>query len=464
MNGKKPRAQSCGNKRIVFKTSRSLDFSSEKELTAQIGHKKEHWPAVVVKELVDNALDACEEAGVPPQITVTVEPTKIVVEDNGPGIPPETVGGVIDFDVRMSSREAYAAPDRGAQGNALKTVVNMPFVLDEQSGSVLIETRGESHRLRVSADRVRQRPVVDHERKPSAVRIGTRVEVVWPNSARLILEEARPRIVQIVDGFGWLNPHAAIRANVLGTALSHDPVAPPTWSKWSSHDPTSAHWYSLEHFERLIAAHVTHDRDRGDDRTVRDFVSQFEGLARSAKQKEVLDATRLVRVSLSALADDRNIRSDRAGNLLDAMKRSTKPVKPARLGIIGEELLRRRYEAAGADLDSFQYARRADSNADGVPCVLEVAFGWVPDGTARRRDVAGVNWSPALSGIPFRELGSSGINADAFLAQAHVSSYDPVIVFIHYVSPVVRFLDRGKASVVLDDAEHDESEALDGDE
>src|SRR5579864_7026577 len=44
-----------------------------------------------VKEAVDNSLDACEEAGILPNVTVVIEATgpnryKIGVQDNGPGI------------------------------------------------------------------------------------------------------------------------------------------------------------------------------------------------------------------------------------------------------------------------------------------------------------------------------------------------------------------------------------------
>src|SRR5512144_1406503 len=43
-----------------------------------------------VKEAVDNSLDACEEAGIVPEIWVHIEPTgnnrfKVSVQDNGPG-------------------------------------------------------------------------------------------------------------------------------------------------------------------------------------------------------------------------------------------------------------------------------------------------------------------------------------------------------------------------------------------
>src|SRR6266542_560637 len=83
--------------RETFRTSRLLDFLSQKELIAQTGHRPEAWPLVVLKELVDNAIDACEDAGTPPRIHVQVDKTGITVTDNGPGIPAETVAGVLDF-------------------------------------------------------------------------------------------------------------------------------------------------------------------------------------------------------------------------------------------------------------------------------------------------------------------------------------------------------------------------------
>lgn len=59
--------------RTTFQTSRMLEFCSEKELVAQTGHNTNAWPLVVLKELVDNALDACEEAGTDPEITIAVD-------------------------------------------------------------------------------------------------------------------------------------------------------------------------------------------------------------------------------------------------------------------------------------------------------------------------------------------------------------------------------------------------------
>jgi DNA topoisomerase VI subunit B len=178
--------------RTTLRTSRLLDFASEKELVAQTGHQTNVWPIVILKELVDNAIDAAEEAEIAPKIKVTVDRSGITVEDNGPGIPPDVVEDILDFSVRVSSREAYVSPTRGAQGNALKTIVAMPFVLQGEHGRVEIEARGLHHTINFSVDRIRQQPVVDHNVGAGDVTNGTRVRVLWPDSA-FAQSSMRPR-------------------------------------------------------------------------------------------------------------------------------------------------------------------------------------------------------------------------------------------------------------------------------
>ena len=170
-----PHHQRGGDKSVIerrqlaaetFRTSRLLDFCSERELVKQIGHATDQWPLVVLKELIDNALDAAEEAGTAPVIRIEVSDKQIIITDNGPGIPAETVAGILDFSVRVSRREAYASPTRGAQGNALKTIVAMAFALDGAKGETLIESRGTAHRITFKVDHVRQEPKIDHVREP----------------------------------------------------------------------------------------------------------------------------------------------------------------------------------------------------------------------------------------------------------------------------------------------------------
>ena len=242
--------------RATFRTSRLLDFFSEKELAAQTGHPAAEWPLVVVKELIDNALDACEEAGIAPVITVTVNEDGIEVIDNGPGMPAETVKSVLDYTVRVSSREAYVSPTRGAQGNALKTIVGMPFALDPGIGRVLeIEAKGVRHTISCAVDRIRQEPVIEHREEPAERRNGTAVRVRWPDSPRSKLSDAKARFLQIADDFTWLNPHLTLTTDWFGERTTVE-ATDPAWQKWKPSDPTSPHWYKPEDLERLIAAYL----------------------------------------------------------------------------------------------------------------------------------------------------------------------------------------------------------------
>src|SRR5437660_2854121 len=75
MTGHLPARESAGKSalsRHVFKTSRLAEFCSRKELVNQTGHAAEDWPLVILKELVDNALDGAEEARIAPVIEITV--------------------------------------------------------------------------------------------------------------------------------------------------------------------------------------------------------------------------------------------------------------------------------------------------------------------------------------------------------------------------------------------------------
>src|SRR6516165_8856312 len=153
--------------RATFKTSRLLDFVGERELTAQIGHPADEWPAVILKELMDNAIDACEEAEVAPSLSNAVSSSKgtITITDNGPGIDTATVTDILDYTVRVSSREAYVSPTRGAQGNALKTILAMGFALTGERGETIIESRGTRHRIVFAVDRIRQQPRIERPRQ-----------------------------------------------------------------------------------------------------------------------------------------------------------------------------------------------------------------------------------------------------------------------------------------------------------
>src|SRR5271167_4529162 len=86
---------------------------------------------------------------------------------------------------RREPREAYVSPTRGAQGNALKTVVAMVYVLDrrdgaERAGVTIIEARGVEHRIEFRVDHINNQPKIVHTTAPSPVVVGTRFTIHWP--------------------------------------------------------------------------------------------------------------------------------------------------------------------------------------------------------------------------------------------------------------------------------------------
>jgi DNA topoisomerase VI subunit B len=73
--------------RRTFSVSRAADFLELRALETQTGQLREWFATVVVKELIDNALDACETAGVSPQVDVIRETSgRQAVEERGASI------------------------------------------------------------------------------------------------------------------------------------------------------------------------------------------------------------------------------------------------------------------------------------------------------------------------------------------------------------------------------------------
>jgi len=443
--------------RATFQTSRLLDFMSEKELTFQCGFGRQDWPLVVCKELIDNALDACEEQGVAPEIAVRVAEDGITVSDNGAGIPAETVERLLDFAVRVSSREAYVAPDRGAQGNALKTIVAMPFVLDGERGRVDICGGGVEHEIEISVDRLRQRPRARIARR--ACPGSSFIRIHWPVKAELpafasgwelagYLDRSDRRFLQVASDFTFLNPHLRLSVDWFGEHITTEPTD-RLWEKWRPSSPTSPHWYRPEDLERLVAAYLVLDQDSGRDRTVREFVSEFRGLSSTMKQKQVLAATGTSRLPLSALANATrdDVDHGKVATLLEAMREHSAPVKPRRLGLIGEAHIRTRFSSLGIIPESFHYTRKLSHDERGLPQVTETAFAALAAEEGRRL-VAGVNWSASWVN-PFRTLGEYGRSLDSELSDRFAGFQEPVVLFVHVAHPRVEYSDRAKSQVLV---------------
>jgi hypothetical protein len=246
--------------RVPFAVSRLAEFCNRKELINQTGHDVWEWPMVVLKELLDNALDECEEAGIAPIIGVDVDGTRITITDNGRGFPADTIERVLDYNVRVSSREAYASPTRGAQGNALKTILPMGYILggrgEDAAGETVVEANGVAHRIKFSVDHIRQEPKIDHTTASSPIGQGTWITVNLPDPQSHGYEdwiaERNQKFLNLAEAYTWLNPHLALTLRWNGKIAINATPSDPTWTKWSPSWPTSPHWYDESRFRRYM--------------------------------------------------------------------------------------------------------------------------------------------------------------------------------------------------------------------
>jgi DNA topoisomerase VI subunit B len=448
--------------RVAFKVSRLMEFCSERELQNQTGHALCDWPLVVGKEAMDNALDAAEEAEVAPAITVIVDSGTIIIEDNAGGIATETIESILDYTIRVSSREAYVSPTRGAQGNALKNILAMGYVLDRKIGSnanpagiTIIETRGLRHQIEFRVDHVNNQPKIIHTTAETPVEVGTKLTIKWPPDLKL-LEYVGTRFKQLIESYVWFNPHLTLRGVWFGQEFVNVKATNPNWEKWRPRNPTSPHWYDESRLQRYLAAHVARDRDLGQHRTVREFIAEFRGLSGTAVQRKILAEVGCSHQSLAQFFGVDQVNRMGIAMLLAAMRRYSKPVAPKRLGVIGIEHFKHHFLAAGGNSETFKYQCRKGMTPDGIPYVVEFAFGLHQSGLSKnaagvpRKFVTGANWSAAINN-PFRAFGSTGEGLDSALAKVRTDASQPVICALHLASAYVQYADRGKSSIILTD-------------
>jgi DNA topoisomerase VI subunit B len=205
--------------KIAFDTPLSVDYFYPNKLQTHTGRPVHDFPAVILKELCDNAIDACEAAGVAPEIGIRVgysgDKLHVSVNDNGAGIPSDLVARVIDYNTHTSDKALYRTPSRGQQGNALKTIVAMPFALGDPDPLVTIRGQSVEHRIRAALD-ASDYPEIARESVPCENGTGTRVSVGVP-----VKRSHTHRLLKLARGYHLFNPHAKVTFCASSLASNH---------------------------------------------------------------------------------------------------------------------------------------------------------------------------------------------------------------------------------------------------
>lgn len=139
--------------RTISKTPMMVtDYFTEDGLVKQVGFSKGSWSQIVLKELIDNALDAIEPLK-QKHIYIDLSSGALGIYDNGKGIAAETVKDIYDFSNYVSQNRNYITASRGKQGNGLKTIIGICHVngwslLWHTADGIILEGRIDTEQLR----------------------------------------------------------------------------------------------------------------------------------------------------------------------------------------------------------------------------------------------------------------------------------------------------------------------------
>jgi len=186
-----------------------------------------HSLITAVKEGVDNSLDACEQAGILPELRVEVgnlgkDELSIAIEDNGPGIVEENVPNVFGR-LLYGSRFGSGKQSRGQQGIGISAAImygqlttgrsaTISTRISEEHLAIRITMKLDTRNNRGNVERAEDFVWKDKLAEPDEDGIypekhhGTRIEFAIKGRYR----EARPSVLEYLKSTAIVNPHAKI--------------------------------------------------------------------------------------------------------------------------------------------------------------------------------------------------------------------------------------------------------------
>jgi len=189
-----------------------------------------HQRAIItaVKEAVDNSLDACEEGRILPEIHVEIkrlegDRLELVTQDNGPGIPRDSIANVFGKFL-LGSRFHAIRQTRGQQGIGITGVVMYAQLTTGSTTTVLskIETESTAVKVDLALDTKNNRALRSNEDRipleewfeESGMESlhGLRIKTVMAAK----YQRGRQSVHQYLRMTSIVNPHATIRLRVIG--------------------------------------------------------------------------------------------------------------------------------------------------------------------------------------------------------------------------------------------------------
>jgi len=341
-----------------------------------------------VREAVDNALDACEEAGILPEITVAIEPVKskkdgkqmllkgtngktkkgfggavrlrVIVQDNGPGIVAAQIPKIFGK-LLYGSKFHRLRMSRGQQGIGISAAALYGQLTTGQPVLITSRTsrRSKPHRYRININLAKNAPEhkeVEVERGED-VQQGTRVE--------LEIEGRYQRHGKSVDAYlkqtAVANPHARlVLRDPQGNEVIHERASKALPAPTREIKP---HPYGVE-----LGVLIRMMRN-STNRTVKGFLQNDFSRVSAAKARAILKAA-----GISEGYHPKTIARDMADRLYEAIQETKLMAPPTDcLSPIGEEQLVEGLEKE-FDAEFFTSSTRPPTVYRGNPFQIEAAL------------------------------------------------------------------------------------------
>jgi DNA topoisomerase-6 subunit B len=317
-----------------------------------------------IKEAVDNALDACEEAQVLPDIFISIKKTgndifRIIVEDNGPGIVPAQVPFVFGK-LLYGSRFHQIRQTRGQQGIGISAAVlyaqltsGLPTVIISRTGH-----KESAHRFEIQIKIETNEPDIISEGPFEWDRIhGTRVQIEFRSTMA-----AKKKLLEYLRYTSIVNPHARFRVELDDEAFTFERVSQEVIACPVAIQP-HPHGIEFGQLKRMAAA---------SEENLLDFlVNGFSRVGKKSAQ-DMCD-----RAGLKSTITVNGLNPEQLKALLAAMQAVVVPAPPSSqcLSPIGEELIRRGLDKE-FQMDFVAARTRPSAVFSGHSFMVEAAIGY----------------------------------------------------------------------------------------
>ena len=326
-----------------------------------------------LKEAVDNSLDACEENGIAPEISVEINKlgngsakstdlVEIIVEDNGPGLEADDLSRVFG-EYLASSKFGRGRCSRGQQGIGISAATTWAQLTN--AAGVLVKSKTKSMRKAIQAQ-------VNVDIKSNQGILKNRESVEWnkPHGVRVefridgrIQLNGDGGLLTYLDGTTLVNPHLTLKYKLLDqdwvtiNRVSNeipqvpDSTLPHPHTMKLGEFMTHAHLYGKVTFSKFLRTGFS----RVSDQTIQEFV-------KNKLPKSLLE------MPVQKMSEEQFKTAFQAIQATELQNPSTKSVLT-----VGEETLSKSIQRLG-EIDFFSVVTRKPVVCDYKPVAVEVAL------------------------------------------------------------------------------------------